>query len=492
MPRLFELRNVNLSRNGTKILNGINWAANDFESWAILGGNGAGKSSLLKLVLGELRPDQNFTLTPPASEISWFFSGKKENSPIAVKKAAAYVSPELHNWYFEHGWILTGEELILSGLYASPLLYCEPATEEIAEAHALAKELELEHLLEYKVAEMSQGQLRNMLVARALMARPLLLGLDEVFEGLDEIARENLFTLLEHLAGCECAILMTAHRPEDLPSFIKKGVFLKHGEIQFEGILQNLESAPKARPHLPELLAPPVDFSSPPLLELKEINVFVERTHVLHNINWTVEKGQNWAVLGENGSGKTTLLRCLWGEEHHALGGRLAWFGNAGPHDMPKLRKSIGLVSDRLQAAIPPELLAEDLVVSGFYGSLDLYENPNETQKEAALGLMEEMHLAALIGRQAGTLSYGQLRRILLCRALVHSPFLLMLDEPCSGLDNESRFSFLNALAEISHNKNTQIMHITHRTDDLAGITTHALYLNRGHVTYSGVYPRPI
>ncbi len=492
MPRLFELENVNLSLGGAKVLSGINWAANERESWAILGGNGAGKSSLLKLVLGELRPDQSFNPNIPASKISWFFNGKEEFSPIAVKKAVACVSPELHNWYFEHGWNLTGEDLLLSGLYASPLLYCDPAKEEAAEARALAKELELEHLLEYKVAEMSQGQLRNMLVARALMARPLLLGLDEVFEGLDEIARENLLTLLEHLAGCKCTILMTAHRPEDLPSFIKKGVLLKHGKIKFKGALQELNSAPQARPRLPELLAPPVDFSAPPLLELKGINVFVERTHVLHNINWTVEKGQNWAVLGENGSGKTTLLRCLWGEEHHALGGSLAWFGDTGPHNMPKLRKNIGLVSDRLQISIPPELLAEDLVVSGFYGSLDLYENPSENQKEAALGLMEEMRLTSLLGRQAGTLSYGQLRRILLCRALVHSPFLLMLDEPCSGLDNESRFSFLDTLAEVSHSKNTQIIHITHRTDDLAKITSHALYLSRGHVVYSGIYPRPI
>ena len=497
MNRLFELKNIHLTLGKVRVLDSINWAANELQSWAILGGNGAGKSSLLKLVLGEIWPDQNFAAPPafsnnPFSEITWHIAGAKETSPIAIKNVVASVSPELHNWYIEHGWDLTGEELLLSGLYSSPLPYGDPIAEEQAEVRALAQELKLEHLLEYRVAGMSQGQLRNMLVARALVARPIILGLDEVFDGLDANARENLLKLLEQLAEFGCTILMTAHRPEDLPVFIKHGVLLEHGKIKFQGLLEELKESRTNRIKLPELIAPPVDFSHPPLLELKDVNVFVERAHVLHNINWTVEKGQNWAVLGENGSGKTTLLRCVWGEEHHALGGTLAWFGDAGPHNMPELRQRMGLVSDRLQAAIPPDFLAEELVVSGFYNSLDLYTQPNEAEKDAALALMEEMQLPHLLGRQAGALSYGQLRRLLLCRALVHNPFLLLLDEPCSGLDNESRHSFLTALAKAARKGKTQIIHITHRTDDLAGITTHALHLERGMITYCGVYPRPI
>ena len=492
---LLELKHVNLTLGGVKILSDINWRVRELESWAVLGGNGAGKSTLLRLALGEVWPDQQLNADPeqPESEIAWYIAGTRESSPIAAKQVVASVSPELHNWYMEHGWNLSGEELILSGFYASPLLYNDPVPEEQAEARALAEELGLTHLLDHKVAEMSQGQLRNMLVARALIARPLLLALDEVFDGLDSEARQTLSALLEHLSGFESTILITAHRLEDLPSFIKHALVLEHGKIIAQGPLDEVKKKSddfSPPPILPDVVAPPVNYAEPPFLQLKNVNVFLERKQVLHNINWIVEKGEHWAVLGENGSGKTTLLRCIWGEEHHAFGGTLAWFGDPGPHNRQELHLRLGLVSDRLQAAVPPELLVEDLVVSGFSASLDLYENPLPGQRARASELMDDMGLAALTGRRAGTLSYGQLRRVLLARALVHKPILLLLDEPCSGLDNASREAFLDSLAQAAHSGSTQIIHITHRTDDLAGITTHALYLEQGRVSYCGPYPR--
>lgn len=491
MNRLFELKHINLSLSKVQVLNDIDWSVDALQSWAILGNNGAGKSTLLRLILGEIWPDQNFSNETPSSEISWYIAGKKETSPIAIKNVVASVSPELHTWYINHGWNLTGEELLLSGLYASPLLYGTPIAEEQADVRALAEELGLIHLLEYQVAEMSQGQLRNMLVARALVASPILLGLDEVFEGLDSAARNNLFQLLEHLSQFESTIIMAAHRPEDLPSFIKNAVQLEQGTIKFKGPIKELNIKQLTKSSLPNLGTPPIDFSNPPLLEMKNINVFIERNHVLHDLNWTLEKGENWAILGENGSGKTTLLRCLWGDIHYALGGTLAWFGKPGPHNLSGLHQKLGLVSDQLQASIPPKLLAKDLVISGFYASIDLYDKPDNLKISAALKLMEEMELLHLIDKQAGTLSYGQLRRILLCRALVHEPILLLLDEPCSGLDNNSRHAFLESLAHAVHKGKTQVIHVTHRTDDLAGITTHSLYLDRGRLSYCGKYPKP-
>ena len=491
----------------------------------------------MRLVLGEIWPDQNFGAPRPSqqashqtapqalpitpnnqidqagqagqtdqadqtdqtdqanSALTWFIAGKPETSPLAIKNVVASVSPELQTWYTEHGWNLSGEELLLSGLYASPLLYCPPIAAEVAEVSALANELELSHLLERPVAAMSQGQLRSMLVARALAAKPAILGLDEVFDSLDSYAKKSLMELLEHLSNQQITLLMTAHRKQDLPHFVQHAIILDKGRVAAKGLLHELNHPllnPKYIPDLPDLEAPPVNLALPPILELENINVFVQRHQVLHNISWAVEKGQNWAVLGENGSGKTTLLRCIWGEEHQALGGKLAWFGNSGPIDLPKLHKHLGLVSDRLQNSIPPELLAENIVVSGFFASLDLYKEPSPAQRAEAKELMQLMQLTHLQGRAAATLSYGQLRRMLLARALVHKPEVLLLDEPCSGLDNESRIAFLQTLAQAARSGKTQVIHITHRSDDLAGITTHALYLSKGRITYCGVYPRPI
>ncbi len=512
MNRLFSLNNISVTLGGHKALKNIHWEVFCQENWAILGGNGAGKSTLLRLVLGEIWPDQCFNNAQEttaqssllgfetnskqqSSNRTWFVAGKAESSPLAIKHLVATVSPELQTWYTQHAWDLSGEELLLSGLYGSPLLYTSPLTQEIAEVAALAEELGLSHLLDCPVAAMSQGQLRNMLVARALAAKPAILGLDEVFDGLDNSSQSALLELLEHLSKQQINLLITAHRKQDLPHFVKHAIVLDKGRMAFKGLLQKLESHPlnqQSPTQVTKLEAPPINFAIPPILELENVDVFIERHHILHGINWVVEKGQNWAVLGENGSGKTTLLRCIWGEEHPALGGKLAWFGNKNPTNLPNLHRQLGLVSDRLQATIPANSIAEDIVVSGFFASLDLYEQPTPAQRTAATQQMQTMRLNHLQGRAAKTLSYGQLRRLLLARALVHKPEILLLDEPCSGLDNEARIAFLQAVAQAAKSGKTQVIHITHRTDDLAGITTHALYLNKGHIAYCGVYPRPI
>lgn len=498
MKKIFSLKNIDVTLGNHKALDNIDWQVYSSESWAILGGNGSGKSTLLRLVLGEIWPDQLKPNDPSSleRELNWYIAGKKEISPIAVKKVVAAVSPELQSWYTEHGWHLSGEELLLSGLYGSPLLYSPPFAEEVSEIEALANELELEHLLDRSVAAMSQGQLRSMLVARALAAKPAILALDEVFDGLDTYSREIMMNIFAHMDVDETTILITAHRKEDLPPFISHGLILENGRITDKGSLSEIKhpllNQDNTTQALPSLSAPPVCIATPPILELKNIDVFVNRNHVLHDINWTLEKGQNWAVLGENGSGKSTLLRCIWGDEHYAYGGEMSWFGKSGPVDLAILHKEIGLISDRLQSEIPPELLAEDIVVSGFFSSIDLYEKPTTEQRDQAFELMRDMQLINSCGKQAKTLSYGQLRRILLARALVHKPKLLLLDEPCSGLDNASRNAFLINLSSAVHKGLTQIIHVTHRTDDLAGLTTHALHLDKGHITYCGTYPKPV
>lgn len=551
MQKLFSLKNIDLTLAQNNILKQITWQVHKGEHWAILGANGSGKSTLLKVIMGELWPsddpvpdnvlcpswDIDPSIMPDSfdaplpqgnSERVWYVNGKEETSPLAIKKHTSLVSPELQNWYFEHGWDLLGEELILSGLHGTPLVYNQAVPGEMAEVEALANELELEHLLSTPVASMSQGQLRSMLIARALAAKPSLLALDEVFEGLDELSRHNLSELLLYLAQNQTTLLITAHRQEDLPPCVTHALLLKEGRIvsqgpfdllstplgqaqhsaapagfcpQSFGLAQNTEpglghassqdtsaSAPRPQVSSDESTAPPWPGQAQPhiLLELNEVDIFIQRKQILHDINWTVERGQNWAILGPNGAGKSTLLRCLWGELHPAVGGKIAWFGQSELVNLPSLRQNLGLVSDRLQASIPGDLLAEHIVLSGFFASIDLYKTPNPAMLESTFEQMDYMRLLHLKGRAAYSLSYGELRRLLLCRALVHEPEILLLDEPCSGLDTAARTAFLQNLAQAVQHNQVQIIHVTHHPSDFAGITTHALQLDKGRVTRCG------
>lgn len=494
---LFILNSVSVTHKGNgdepeiKALDDINWTVRKNEHWAVLGHNGAGKSTLLRVVLGNQWPDKR-------TGITWFIDGKPETSPIAAKPHMAVVSPELQAEYLRKGWNITGEEALLTGFSGTSLLYGAPSEEEKHAMKLLARELSaslnIEPLLHTPVSAMSQGQLRRVLLARAMVAKPRFLVLDEFSDGLDAASGKDLHDILNRIAQTT-TLIIAAHRVDDLPPCVTHALALRGGRIFASGPLREVlpvsilahehrEEEKKALP-APSGAARRVPVSGEPVLELEHIDLFLDGVQVLTDINWTVREGEHWTVTGENGAGKTSLLRMLWGEDHHAWGGELRWFGKSGPFFMPDLRQRLGLVSDRLQAMYHPDLCGEDIVLSGFFGSVGLYDTPTEEMRETAEACMRRLGIAQYAMQQARHMSYGRLRRFLLCRSIVHSPKLLLLDEPCSGLDCDSRAAFLETLDSLAET-GTQLVYITHRQQEQLRCITHTLRLHEGRVLYRG------
>lgn len=490
---LFILNSVSVTHKGLKnepeiqALSNIDWTVRKNEHWAVLGHNGAGKSTLLRVVLGNQWPDKN-------TGITWFIGGKPETSPIAAKPHMAVVSPELQAEYLRKGWNITGEEVLLTGFSGTPLLYGKPSAEEKRAmeqlTHELSASLNIDSLLQIPVSAMSQGQLRRVLLARAMISKPRFLVLDEFSDGLDAESSKDLHDILNRIAQTT-TLIIAAHRTDDLPPCITHALALRDGHILASGPLQEVlpvsilaHAHPKNEKILPATPTQAPVFGKP-VLELEHIDLFLDGTQVLKDINWTIREGEHWTVTGENGAGKTSLLRMLWGEDHHAWGGELRWFGKSGPFFMPELRRQLGLVSDRLQAMYHPDLCGEDIVLSGFFGSIGLYDTPTKEMLEAAATCMQRLGIAQYAKQQARHMSYGRLRRFLLCRSIVHSPKLLLLDEPCSGLDCDSRADFLETLDSLAET-GTQLVYITHRQQEQLRCITHTLRLHEGRILYCG------
>ena len=530
-PPLIDARGLSISRGGNFLLKNVNWTVRPGQHWAVLGGNGAGKSTLLKAALGLLWPDQ-----AGGGRIVWNFGEGEEESPLAVRAAAVLISPQTQAWYAHNAGELSGEELLLCGLYGTPRIYRAVEDADRAQARNLARAFNLGHLLDLGLEAMSQGQLRRMLIASACLARPRILALDEATDGLDADARNDLFALLGQLAAhgtaapnmpraadknaAEAAgaaqthpapvtLLLAAHRAEDLPLLITHSLCLEAGQVRecgrvlgpinlmhlpaaaaeratkpthaaeppkttaAKGVVEDKGTGVPGHPaaeisgaDAPPKSAPNAASNAPPVLELRNVSVFLGRRPVLRNLNWRVNQGEHWAVVGPNGSGKTTLLRLIWGEIPVALGGELRWFGRGGPFNIPALRRRIGLVSDRVHQTIPPDLPAEDVVVSGFFGSIGLYEEPAPAMYQAVAEIMQRLDLEHLSGRLFGDLSFGEARRLLLARALAHKPQLLLLDEALSGLDAPSRADFLRGLSQAAREGNVQIIQVSHHPAD--------------------------
>jgi molybdate transport system ATP-binding protein len=206
---------------------------------------------------------------------------------------------------------------------------------------------------------------------------------------------------------------------------------------------------------------------------------------VLHDLCWTVGAGENWAVVGPNGAGKSTLLRLLAGEEQAAPGGRVARLSLGDRADVWEVKARLGLVSPELQARHRADLLVDDAVAAGFTSSVGLVAEPSPVERAAAARCLARLGVAHLAGRRIHALSYGELRRVLLARALVRDPELLVLDEPCDGLDPASRDRLLEDVEQLCR-EGRQVILVTHHPEDLVPSIGHVLALRGGRAVYQG------
>ena len=447
------------------VLHNVGWQVRRGEHCALLGPNGSGKSTMLRLLRGELWPANG--------RILWYGPDGPEDSPLVGRTMTALVSPAQQENYQRQAWDLTGRDLLLTGFEDTPLVYTDSTAIRRQAVEAMAARLDAEGLLERTIPTFSQGQLRLLLLGRALLRAPTLLLLDECDEGLDERYRQIFFETLGEYAN-RCTVVMTAHRAANIPDwcsgrrYMRSGCLLATPPQDAAG-----EAAAPAQTHA--AAGGPAPLSGQALLDLDNVTVFIDRQEVLHDISWSMHQGENWRITGANGSGKSTLLRLLAGDEFAAAGGSIErWLPSQGGHvDMLEdVRKGVRLVSDLSQALYGYSLNALDMVCTGFDNSIGVYrrfsaDERAEAKKRIALMFPDDAgeRLEQLERQSIRQLSTGQLRRLFLARALVGGPDILLLDEPCSGLDAASRAQYLHLLDQLAA-QGIQMVFISHHDED--------------------------
>ena len=223
------------------------------------------------------------------------------------------------------------------------------------------------------------------------------------------------------------------------------------------------------------------------LLEVSGLTVRRGRAEILRELDWQVRPGEHWVVLGANGCGKTSLLRTLTGYMA-ATAGDFAVLGRRyGREDWRELRQHLGVVTAGFAAAIPPAETALETVVSGKYAQLDLWREPTAGDRRAAQALLRGMGLGRLAEREWVHLSQGERQRVLIARALMARPRLLILDEPAAGLDPVARERFLRHVERLARRRGgPALVLVTHHVEEITPAFTHALLLRGGRVLAAG------
>lgn len=224
-----------------------------------------------------------------------------------------------------------------------------------------------------------------------------------------------------------------------------------------------------------------------PILEVTDLSVMRGDTAILRGVNWRVRPREHWVILGANGSGKTSLLKSLTGYLSPTQG-ELSLLGRRyGEADWRDLRLEIGMVTSAFSASIPPAECARDTVISGKFAQLDLWHRTTAADRAAATKLLRFVGLARLAGREWAYLSQGERQRVLIARALMAKPRLLILDEPCGGLDPVSREKFLRFLDQLAGKRGAPaLVLVTHHVEEITPRFSHVLLLRAGRVVAAG------
>ncbi len=223
------------------------------------------------------------------------------------------------------------------------------------------------------------------------------------------------------------------------------------------------------------------------ILEVSGLRVERGRTVILHDIAWRVARGEHWAVLGANGSGKTSLLKALTGFLSPTKGEFSVLSRRYGASDWRELRLKIGVVTSAFAMSIPFSEVALDTVISGKFAQLDLWHRVSQADRAAGLRLLKRIGLAHLAAREWAYLSQGERQRVLIARALMAKPRLLILDEPCAGLDPVARENFLQFIEALARKRNSPaLVLVTHHVEEIMPAFTHALLLRAGRVHAAG------
>ena len=475
---LIELARCSLVLDGHVVLDEIDFALHRGQRWALIGPNGSGKTLLLKMLRGDVWP------TP---------TGRERRTARLDKEQIAYIGPERQDKYVRYGWDLTVAQVVTTGLFDEDIPLTQPSRAQRQRVARVLQRFGLSGLRRRRMLTLSYGQRRLTLVARAFAGEARVLLLDEVFNGLDARARERLRRALERPRGGHDWVL-TSHRPKELPSNvthvarIEGGKIVERGQGARKGGHSSFRRPRALRSERAEMRNVPI---SSWLVRIANSTIYRDYRPVIRDLDWTLFSGEHWAVLGANGSGKSTLLSLIYGDLHPALGGTIERAGLSAGDRIEDWKRRVAWVSPELQADHFAAHSLEEVVISGRYASVGLNAPPTAADRRSARRWLEYFGIAELRDRGPRSVSYGQMRLALFARAMANDPELLLLDEPCTGLDGDVRARVLREIERLARS-GTQIVMAVHDADDIVPAVKNILQLKRSGrwVAKSALPPR--
>ena len=462
---------LNMAHKGSYAIRNLNWQVKQGEHWVLLGKNGSGKSALTATLIGQAVRE----------------SGER-NSTI---KHVAIVSSDAQKQLLNQELVREQEDdapsLVRDILYsasdaADDVDSFDGNTLDLALCQQLIEAFDFERLLSRHFRDLSTGETRKLLLIKALSAKPALIVLDEPFEGLDAHSVTKLRDILDALSSDErtdISFILVLNRLDHIPAFVTHYGYVNNGQLQhtlanpaeeqITDLLKLLHIGTTSL-SIPKAEHSQVDkaFTGEVLVNLQNAKVAYGGEAVFKNLNWTIKKHQHWQLTGRNGSGKTCLLNLITGDNPQCYNNDIKVFGyqRGNGESIWQIKQHIGYISNALHMDYRVGASALHTVISGFFDSIGLYQPPTDEQKNIAMQWLELLGLDNKQGTPFTQFSYGDQRMLLIARAMVKHPTLLILDEPCLGLDEANRLRVLMLIEKICEASESTVIYVNHHRED--------------------------
>lgn len=340
-----------------------------------------------------------------------------------------------------------------------------------------------------QLVSLSSGEMRKYQLARSLAVRPRIVIIDSPFIGLDRETREMLCNLFEELIGrWNMQIILIVARPEDIPSFITHVVEVKDKVcmpmVKKDRFMSDYRAdVPTLSRELVNIMhaLPEHDMDSDEIVRCNKVSLRYGSRCILDRLDWTIRKGEHWALLGRNGCGKSALLSLIYADNPQSYACDISLFGRARGtgESIWEIKKHIGYVSPEMHRSYSRHYPAIDIVASGLHDSVGLYKKITNEEREACRVWLQIFGMSEFENRDFYYLSSGEQRMILLARAFVKNPSLIILDEPLHGLDAAKRSLAMQIIKAFCDQPQKTMIIVTHYPEELPDTIDHQLRLVR-------------
>jgi len=415
-----------------------NWEIKRDENWAVLGNNGSGKTLLGRVLT--------------SSDLG------EKCGYVSFEKVEELLEEERRN---DDSDFLDRED-------AGTLV-----KEYINDPHGV---FDLEHIKDRGLKYLSTGELVKLLIIKELERSPDYLILDEPYDGLDIESQDLLYNLIEDLILSKTTIILILNREKDIHPLISNISFIHDNRVILTGSRDSILSSDAFNRirhfsgNIPEQLPglEKRDKSIETLIDMRSVSISFSETKVLKDITWKVKSREHFKIVGPNGSGKSTLLKIISADNTQSYGQDITLFGykRGTGESIWDIKQHIGLVSSTLQKDYRVSISVLNVLLSGFYDTIGLYTKPTPSEIDQGVKWLKIVGLYSKRDNSYKELSYGEQRLVLIIRAMVKHPKILILDEPCLGLDQVNREMILLLLDSLANKGETTLLYVSHRRED--------------------------